>query len=447
MIKYFCFILLFISYPCFSDENELDKKILIENRMILGSALKIVIPSVKSCVTKKSCYSTGLYNIKIIENNNTATIQFTNTKGDGTYTLNIKKENKDLVIKSEKMVIRNYLDENYKLCFKYDKNGSVVDTLDYSSEDLISESGMTCVKCSLNQTVKECEKNLIKTEKPKVLFNASKYQIKCKTSACHTIRIVDKKKGTTKSLKDEVSEEMFKLSTSEEGDSFKFHEASTDNFKMGRYIRLDYSITDFVSIIEEGREEKHVLENCAIIDLQTAQVKEVASARDEICYIDDYLSEARFTFFKSVPASIGIKTYLFQSPNKPTKMYLVKGDKVTLLDEKTDDSNQKWYFINYKGKKDLNMWIKAEAVDLAPKASEPKPTEKPATKEAIPETKVIPPESVEITKQELDTNPPKNAEVIQAKKADPIKTAKGASSFVLLTSMFGLLSLRLKNIM
>lgn len=58
------------------------------------------------------------------------------------------------------------------------------------------------------------------------------------------------------------------------------------------------------------------------------------------------------------------KTYLHKTPNSKTRMYLIKGDKVTLLDEQTDNSGQKWYFIYYKGKKKLNMWIKAEAAGI-----------------------------------------------------------------------------------
>ncbi|WP_018652991.1 hypothetical protein [Actinobacillus capsulatus] len=63
-------------------------------------------------------------------------------------------------------------------------------------------------------------------------------------------------------------------------------------------------------------------------------------------------------------AIINEKSYLNKEPNLPTNMYLIKGDKVIILDKKIDSSGQKWYFINYKGKKDINMWIKAEAVDL-----------------------------------------------------------------------------------
>ena len=45
-------------------------------------------------------------------------------------------------------------------------------------------------------------------------------------------------------------------------------------------------------------------------------------------------------------------------------MYLVKGDKVNILDEKSSLDGQSQYFINYTGKKELNMWIKADSVDL-----------------------------------------------------------------------------------
>ncbi|WP_150539438.1 hypothetical protein [Actinobacillus vicugnae] len=61
------------------------------------------------------------------------------------------------------------------------------------------------------------------------------------------------------------------------------------------------------------------------------------------------------------------KVFLYKIPNQITKIYLVRGNKVTILEEKIDESNQKWYFINYKGKKNINMWIKAEDVDLKEK--------------------------------------------------------------------------------
>ena len=140
------------------------------------------------------------------------------------------------------------------------------------------------------------------------------------------------------------------------------------------------------------------------------------------------------------------KSYLYKN-NQKTQMYLIKGDKVTLLDEKTDASGQKWYFINYKGKKELNMWIKAEAVDLEPQAektkkeAKPDPAIKPKTKNPEPVTKAPTNKPAEIAQVTLTNTPPKNAE-----KSEPIKSAKGSTSFVLLASMFGLLSLR-KSIM
>lgn len=45
-------------------------------------------------------------------------------------------------------------------------------------------------------------------------------------------------------------------------------------------------------------------------------------------------------------------------------MYLVRNDSILILDKFLDENNIKWYLINYKGKKDISMWIKADAVDL-----------------------------------------------------------------------------------
>lgn len=59
------------------------------------------------------------------------------------------------------------------------------------------------------------------------------------------------------------------------------------------------------------------------------------------------------------------RVYLYNKSDykEKTKMYLIKNDKVCLLN-KEDTEQGKWYLINYKGKKDINMWIKADAVDL-----------------------------------------------------------------------------------
>lgn len=59
-----------------------------------------------------------------------------------------------------------------------------------------------------------------------------------------------------------------------------------------------------------------------------------------------------------------MKTFLYKesSESSQSKMYLIAGDKVKLLDTKTDKSGQEWYYISYQGKKEIKAWIKAEAV-------------------------------------------------------------------------------------
>ena len=208
---------------------------------------------------------------------------------------------------------------------------------------------------------------------------------------------------------------------------------------------LDSLIAKEIIIMNTGDCESATLPSNIFIDNNKVAFSGFYDDEHKLLFCDKSISyPLRYLFSSKV---IYKKSYLFSNISNPTKMYLIKGDKVTLLDEKTDDSDQKWYFINYKGKKDLNMWIKAEAVDLAPKATEPKPTEKPIPKETSPQTKITTPEPVEIAKQELDTNPPKNAEVIKTEKAEPIKSANGSISLVFLSSMLGLLGWKFKNIL
>ena len=69
-----------------------------------------------------------------------------------------------------------------------------------------------------------------------------------------------------------------------------------------------------------------------------------------------------------------------------------------------------------------------------------------ADKKPEPVSKIPTNKPAEVTQVALTTTPPKNAEIIKAEKDEPIKTAKGSTSFTLLATMFGLLSLRLKNI-
>jgi len=52
------------------------------------------------------------------------------------------------------------------------------------------------------------------------------------------------------------------------------------------------------------------------------------------------------------------KSIIYSTPNKPTKMYLLKGDVVEILQEKDD-----WLQIRYYGKKTIEGWIKKSDVE------------------------------------------------------------------------------------
>ena len=59
------------------------------------------------------------------------------------------------------------------------------------------------------------------------------------------------------------------------------------------------------------------------------------------------------------------KSYLYDSPDDSsrTKMYLVGGDKVSVLNKATTSDNTRWLFIRFKGTKTLEKWIKAETTE------------------------------------------------------------------------------------
>ncbi|MBN6063573.1 hypothetical protein HYE62_04440 [Aggregatibacter actinomycetemcomitans] len=72
-----------------------------------------------------------------------------------------------------------------------------------------------------------------------------------------------------------------------------------------------------------------------------------------------------FIFSNRINSEIVLdKVYLYDSNGVKSKIYLIKGDKVSILDKKNTSDGQSWYFINYKGKKEINMWIKADSVDI-----------------------------------------------------------------------------------
>lgn len=53
------------------------------------------------------------------------------------------------------------------------------------------------------------------------------------------------------------------------------------------------------------------------------------------------------------------KSYLYNENYNKTDMYLVKGDKVLILDVKKDSKNNKWYKILFPGKKSIIKWMRS----------------------------------------------------------------------------------------
>lgn len=53
------------------------------------------------------------------------------------------------------------------------------------------------------------------------------------------------------------------------------------------------------------------------------------------------------------------KSYLYNENYNKTDMYLVKGDKVLILDVKKDSKNNKWYKILFPGKKGIIKWMRS----------------------------------------------------------------------------------------
>ncbi|QDF28506.1 SH3 domain-containing protein [Halarcobacter anaerophilus] len=65
-----------------------------------------------------------------------------------------------------------------------------------------------------------------------------------------------------------------------------------------------------------------------------------------------------FTLSKNTCIILPTKQPLYKKPNIKTKMYLIKGDKVEVLEEKDD-----WLYILYHGKKDIKAWIPKNSVE------------------------------------------------------------------------------------
>lgn len=63
---------------------------------------------------------------------------------------------------------------------------------------------------------------------------------------------------------------------------------------------------------------------------------------------------------------VGAKSYLHNTTKSSsiTNMYLIKDDKVVILNEEWDEKDKKWYFIKYNGKKMIYSWIKGSNITI-----------------------------------------------------------------------------------
>jgi len=69
----------------------------------------------------------------------------------------------------------------------------------------------------------------------------------------------------------------------------------------------------------------------------------------------DYLRNILDISFKEIKSA---KSIIYTSPNIPTKMYLVKGNEVEIIEKKDN-----WLKIRYYGKKTIEGWVKKEDVE------------------------------------------------------------------------------------
>jgi hypothetical protein len=97
-------------------------------------------------------------------------------------------------------------------------------------------------------------------------------------------------------------------------------------------------------IIEGGRLAEYV--HCAYLLPQTMRLLYKRGKKDNRNYLKEYLNI-------DVTEVVSSKSTIYAEPDKPTKMYLIKGDIVTVLEEK-----EGWIKMEYEGKKLITGWIK-----------------------------------------------------------------------------------------
>jgi len=91
-------------------------------------------------------------------------------------------------------------------------------------------------------------------------------------------------------------------------------------------------------------------EKIQLINNNLINFLKVQGKKDGQNYLKDFLNMREIKIGKS---------FIYSSPNIPTKMYLFKGDKIETLEEKGE-----WLKIRYYGKKIVEGWIKKRDVEM-----------------------------------------------------------------------------------
>ena len=138
----------------------------------------------------------------------------------------------------------------------------------------------------------------------------------------------------------------------EDWNNLEFEGTTKDKLYLGNDYIFDYELN------EDGKVESLELSNTNIFMLNRVNylpavlIKKLIfqSKKDKRDYIKEFLDIE----FKKITTK---KSLIHSAPNKPTKMYLIKGDEVEVLEEKNG-----WLNIRYYGKKTIEGWVKKEEV-------------------------------------------------------------------------------------
>lgn len=137
----------------------------------------------------------------------------------------------------------------------------------------------------------------------------------------------------------------------------KFKKNKIENLNLDECFTQD---SNSVTIIDSIQNINHLIfENVpAYINsniVYQRHVYDINSMEDNFPFISLLPLIEQYSKYKTIRIQ---KQPLYSSPNQKTKMYLLKGDKVEILEEKDD-----WYYILYHGKKDIKAWIPKRAIE------------------------------------------------------------------------------------